>query len=117
VIRAGLEDVVVLTRERRLRALLPKHAVLLRRQLGAPLGFGLLDLLHALQSREEPLRFTFASSRPSVARARSRSMSESPLVRSRLNAITAWRSFAKSRSPSSVSSTFTARPSAVSRTR
>src|SRR5689334_15649963 len=42
---AGLEDLVVLAGERRLGALEPEHAVLLRRELCAPLGVGLDDLV------------------------------------------------------------------------
>src|SRR4051794_22009909 len=45
-VRARLEYVVVLTAERRLGSLLAQDAVLLGRQLGAPLLLGLLDLRH-----------------------------------------------------------------------
>src|SRR4051812_48987721 len=41
VVGAGLEDMVVLARERRLGALLAQDPILLRVELGAPLGLGL----------------------------------------------------------------------------
>src|SRR4051812_2256610 len=45
-IRPVVEDVVVLAGERALRGFLPENAVLLGRQLRAPLRFGLLDWAH-----------------------------------------------------------------------
>ena len=56
-IRARLEDVVVLAGERRLGALLPQDAVLLGGELGPPLLFCFLDLLHALQSCGPAIRY------------------------------------------------------------
>src|SRR6185312_3995204 len=53
-VRAGLEGVVVLAAERRLGALPPEDAVLLRGELGAPVGVGLLDLCHGYSVYEEP---------------------------------------------------------------
>src|SRR2546428_3307024 len=50
VVRARLEDVVVLTAEGRLSALLTKDPVFLRCQLVAPLGVGLLDSTHGSNS-------------------------------------------------------------------
>src|SRR5205085_7949997 len=46
-VAARLEDVIVLATKRRLGSLLPQDAVLLGRQLLAPLLLGLLDFAHA----------------------------------------------------------------------
>src|SRR4029078_9573507 len=51
LVRAGLEDVVVLTCERSLRALLAQYVVLLGRELGAPFLICFLDLCHHLIQR------------------------------------------------------------------
>src|SRR5581483_8339065 len=66
VIRPGLERVVVLAGERRLRSLLAKDAVLLGRELGPPFGIGLLDLLHVPESTAgaRPLRWPAMSTPP-----------------------------------------------------
>src|SRR5690242_17227404 len=52
-VRPVVEHVVVLARERPLGALLAENAVLLRRQLFAPLRFGLLDWTHGPDGTNE----------------------------------------------------------------
>src|SRR3954454_22689444 len=50
MVRPRLEDVVVLTAERRFGSLLAEDPELLRRELRSPLGFGFLDLCHRKNS-------------------------------------------------------------------
>src|SRR5919204_55449 len=74
-IGARLEDVVVFTRERRLRPLLTQDVELLRGQLGAPLSLGLLDFRHhtpsiasSIQSCSPAVHYASEGYRPGTQR-------------------------------------------------